>query len=189
MTREERIKKQAAARHRAYRRTLNGRLSRAAERANKLAADYNLEGRVVTDELKLLYEQQGGLCVLTGRSLTCDRPNSSSHMSLDHIVAINCPSGVSIGAVSNMCLVRLPVNKAKNSRPLCELFNETVPILTQYMVDTLTLERQKEIVDMQYKQLKELGRDVSAGDYKVVSNYRRKNSNRSKKINKAKGRV
>ncbi|WP_294749961.1 hypothetical protein [uncultured Exiguobacterium sp.] len=173
----------------AYRRTLNGRLGRAAERANKLAADHNLKGRVTTAELKSMYEEQGGLCLITGRSLTPDRPSADSHMSLDHLVALNCVSGVANGTSSNMCLVRLPVNKAKGSRPLCELFNETKPILTQYMIEVLSKERQKEVVELQYKQLKALGRDVDAGDYTLVSNYRRKSSNRSKKINKAKGRV
>ncbi len=127
----------------AYRRTLNGRLGRAAERANKLAADHNLKGRVTTAELKAMYDEQGGLCLLTGRSLTCDRPNSSSHMSLDHLVGINCTSGVANGTSSNMCLVRLPVNKAKGNRPLCELFNETKPVLTEHMVQVLSEERQK----------------------------------------------
>lgn len=166
----------------AYRRTLNGRLGRAAERANKLAADYNLKGRITTAELKAMYGEQGGLCLLTGRSLTCDRPNSSSHMSLDHLVGINCISGVANGTSSNMCLVRLPVNKAKGSRPLCELFNETKPILTEYMTEVLSEERQKEIVDLQYQQLKNLGKDVTAGDYIVTKNYRRKRSNRRKNI-------
>lgn len=166
----------------AYRRTLNGRLGRAAERANKLAADHNLKGRVTTAELKAMYDEQGGLCLLTGRSLTCDRPNSSSHMSLDHLVGINCTSDVANGTSSNMCLIRLPVNKAKGNRPLCELFNETKPILTQYMIEVLSEERQKEVVELQYKQLKALGRDVNAGDYALVSNYRRKSStSRSKK--------
>ena len=174
----------------AYRRTLNGRLGRAAERANKIATDYNLEGRITTAELKVMYDEQGGLCLITGRSLTADRPSADSHMSLDHLVAAQCVSGVANGTSSNMCLVRLPVNKAKGSRPLCELFNKTKPILTQYMIEVLSEDRQKEVVELQYKQLKALGRDVNAGDYALVSNYRRKSStSRSKKINKAKGRV
>lgn len=164
----------------AYRRTLNGRLGRAAERANKLAADHNLKGRVTTTELKLMYEEQGGLCLITGRSLTPDRPSADSHMSLDHLVAAQCVSGVANGTSSNMCLVRLPVNKAKGSRPLCELFNETKPVLTEYMVEVLSEERQKEIIDIQYQQLKNLGRDVTAGEFSLVKNYRKKRSNRRK---------
>lgn len=164
----------------AYRRTLNGRLGRAAERANKLATDYNLKGRVTTAELKAMYEEQGGLCLITGRSLTPDRPSADSHMSLDHLVAAQCVSGVANGTSSNMCLVRLPVNKAKGSRPLCELFNETKPVLTEYMVEVLSEERQKEIIDIQYQQLKSLGKDVTAGDFTVIKNYRRKRSNRRK---------
>ena len=177
------FKQKRNTRLKAYRRTLNGRLSRAAERANKLAADHNLKGRVTTAELKTMYEEQGGLCLITGRSLTPDRPSADSHMSLDHIVAINCVSGVAKGTSSNMCLVRLPVNKAKGSRPLCELFNESKPVLTQYMVEVLSEERQKEIVDIQYQQLKKLGKDVTAGDYLVVKNYRRKRNNRRKNTN------
>lgn len=165
----------------AYRRTLNGRLGRAAERANKLAADYNLKGRITTAELKAMYDEQGGLCLITGRSLTPDRPSADSHMSLDHLVGINCTSGVANGTSSNMCLVRLPVNKAKGSRPLCELFNETKPVLTEYMTEVLSEERQKEIIDIQYQQLKNLGRDVVRGEFIVVKNYRRKNNNRRKK--------
>ena len=164
----------------AYRRTLSGRLGRAAERANKLASDHNLKGRITTAELKAMYDEQGGLCLISGRSLTCDRPNSSSHMSLDHLVAAQCASGVANGTSSNMCLVRLPVNKAKGSRPLCELFNETKPILTEYMVEVLSEERQKEIIDIQYQQLKAIGKDVTAGEYIVAKNYRRKRSNRRK---------
>jgi len=174
------FKQKRNTRLKAYRRTLNGRLSRAAERANKLASDYNLKGCITTAELKAMYEEQGGLCLITGRSLTPDRPSADSHMSLDHLIGINCISGVANGTSSNMCLVRLPVNKAKGSRPLCELFNETKPVLTEYMVQVLSEERQKEIIDLQYQQLKNLGKDVTAGDYIVVKNYRRKRSNRRK---------
>lgn len=164
----------------AYRRTLSGRLGRAAERANKLASDHNLKGRITTAELKAMYEEQGGLCLITGRSLTADRPSAASHMSLDHLVAAQCVSGVANGTSSNICLVRLPINKAKGSRPLCELFNETKPILTEYMIEVLPEERQKEIVDLQYQQLKKLGRDVTAGEFSLVKNYRKKRSNRRK---------
>ncbi|MCT4792849.1 MULTISPECIES: hypothetical protein [Exiguobacterium] len=176
------FKQKRNTRLKAYRRTLNGRLSRAAERANKLAADHNLKGRVTTAELKAMYEEQGGLCLITGRSLTPDRPSADSHMSLDHLVAAQCASGVANGTSSNMCLVRLPINKAKGSRPLCELFNETKPILTEYMVQVLSEERQKDIIDIQYQQLKALGRDVDDSDYIVMKNYRRKRSNRRKNI-------
>lgn len=180
METENELKKQVAARNRSYRRTLSGRLSRAAESANKLAKEQGLEGRVTTDQLKDLFQQQGGLCLLTGRSLTADNPDADSHLSLDHIVAASCKSGVATGSVENMALVRLPINRLKYALPLCEMFGKDVPALTQYMVEVLSEERQKEIVDLQYKQLKALGRDVTAGDYIVVKNYRRKRSNRRK---------
>jgi len=128
-----------------------------------------------------MYDEQGGLCLITGRSLTPDRPSAASHMSLDHLVAAQCVSGVANGTSSNMCLVRLPVNKAKGSRPLCELFNETKPVLTEYMVQVLSEERRKEIIDIQYQQLKNLGRDVTAGEFSLVKNHRKKRSKKSPK--------
>lgn len=164
----------------AYRRTFNGRISRAAESANKFAKDHNLKGRVSAVELRALYEQQGGLCILTGRSLTCDRPNADSHMSLDHLVAIACPSGTARGSVDNMLLVRLPINKIKRNEPLCRMFGEHKPVLTQYMQECLSKERQREIVELQYLQLKALGKDVVEGEYVSVKNYRRRNISRCK---------
>jgi len=48
------------------------------------------------------------------------------------------------------------------------------------MIEVLPEERQKEIVDLQYQQLKKLGRDVTAGEFSLVKNYRKKRSNRRK---------
>jgi len=175
---EQELKQQVAARHRSYRRTLSGRLSRAAESANKLAKEQGLEGRVTTDQLKDLFQQQGGLCLLTGRSLTADNPDADSHLSLDHIVAANCKSGVATGSVENMALVRLPINRLKYSLPLCELFGKDLPVLTRYMTECLSEDRQKEIIDLQYRQLKALGKGVVKGQFTKVGNYRRRNTNR-----------
>lgn len=176
-------KRRAAAKHRAYRRTLNGRIGRAAEWANKLAKKHEIDGRISTKELQDLYKQQGGLCLFTGRSLTPDRPKADSHLSLDHIVAITCPSKVAVGSSENMALVRLPINRIKNNKPLCEMFGQNKPILTQHMVDYLPTARQIEIVELQYKQLKALGREVAEGDYVIVRNYRRKSNGCKHKTN------
>lgn len=178
METENELKKQVAARNRSYRRTLSGRLSRAAESANKLAKEQGLEGRVTTDQLKDLFQQQGGLCLFTGRSLTADNPDADSHLSLDHIVAANCKSGVATGSVENMALVRLPVNRIKYSLPLCEMFGKDVPVLTRFMTECLSEDRQKEIIDLQYRQLKALGKGVVKGQFTKVGNYRRRNTNR-----------
>lgn len=173
MTKEERLKRRAAARHRSYRRTWSGRLSRMAERANARANLQGIPGRVTTEELQELLLEQGSRCALTGRSLTADKPNALSHASLDHIVGVNCSSGIATGTRDNLMMVRLTANKMKGNMPLSSLFGETKPVLTEYMTEFMSPERQRQVLELQAQQLQALGRQVSSDDYVVVKNLRR----------------
>ncbi len=180
MTKEERLKRRVAARHRSYRRTWSGRLSRMAERANARAKLHGIPGRVTTGELQELLLEQGGRCALTGRSLTADKPNALSHASLDHIVGVNCRSGITTGSKENLMLVRLNSNKMKGNMPLPSLFGETKPVLTEYMSEFMPVERQRQILELQAQQLRALGRQVTSDDYVVVKNLRRSAKRKAK---------
>jgi len=180
LTKEERIKRQAAAKHRAYRRTWLGRLGRAAERSNARAKLYGIPGRVTTGELQELLFEQGGRCALTGRSLTPDKPNALSHASLDHVIGINCDSGIATGSKENLMLVRINANKMKGNMPLSSLFGETKPVLTEYMTEFMPVERQRQILELQAQQLRALGRQVTSDDYVVVKNLRRSAKRKAK---------